>query len=602
MAILYPTYENLKGLKVPLSEGEMYMVDFLRENLDNEYELFVQPYINGDRPDLILLRKGGGVLIIEVKDWEILRNKSRIEPVLSQVLTYKYNLIDLHIPKLLEYKLKDKKYQRFINCLILFYKNNQITVDETIQYNKGIDIIGFDKLEKEYLQQILYKSRINIDQRLFSNELYLSFKESLNPAYHSKASGIEYNLTKKQAELSVSKPGEQKIKGVVGSGKTLVLARRAVEAHKRTNDNVLILTYNISLINYIHDRINNVREEFDWKYFHISNYHEFISAQMNNLGLKFEIPENFDNYSNKMKSDFFENYYDCMDLFKSTSTNIIKYKSIFIDEVQDYKTAWLRIIKEYFLEPGGEFVVFGDSKQDIYNRVSLINNKKSLQIPDSPGRWAELNKSFRLTPTITKFSEDYQKHYLSDEHSADEFDETDFQDSLYDTVHYKYFDNLDSEKVADFISTYSKAKRNDPNEVCILSLKLDTIREVDFHYRTITKEKTYIMSETKEYYDKLKNEIKTKNRLNWELEKIRKNKKFNFWLNSGLTKFSTVHSFKGWEIKNLFLIIEKDSNQETYKELIYTGFTRCVESLVIVNIGDKEFSEFIDNLDYVEYV
>jgi hypothetical protein len=85
-----------------------------------------------------------------------------------------------------------------------------------------------------------------------------------------------------------------------------------------------------------------------------------------------------------------------------------------------------------------------------------------------------------------------------------------------------------------------------------------------------------------------------------ELEKIRKNKKLHFWMNSGITKFSTVHSFKGWEIKTLFLIVQRDNLEATYKELIYTGFTRCRNNLVIIDINDTELSDFMDELQYVE--
>ena len=61
MAIIYPKYEIIKALKVPPTEGELRMIDFLLENLSDEYEIFFQPFLNGDCPDIILMRKGGGV-------------------------------------------------------------------------------------------------------------------------------------------------------------------------------------------------------------------------------------------------------------------------------------------------------------------------------------------------------------------------------------------------------------------------------------------------------------------------------------------------------------------------------------------------------------
>ena len=122
---------------------------------------------------------------------------------------------------------------------------------------------------------------------------------------------------KNRLELSTSKQGEQKIKGIVGAGKTLVLAKRAVNAHIRTGEKVLVLTYNISLKNYIHDKISSVREEFYWENFHILNYHDFFNSMMNNLGIEFDIPEDFDNWEHWQKEQFFnDKYYGNIDLFK----------------------------------------------------------------------------------------------------------------------------------------------------------------------------------------------------------------------------------------------------------------------------------------------
>ena len=63
----------------------------------------------------------------------------------------------------------------------------------------------------------------------------------------------------------------------------------------------------------------------------------------------------FDSYQNEA---FFDN-----------SKNHKKYSAIFVDEVQDYTTEWLRIVmRNFLLEPNGEFVVFGDPKQNLYQR------------------------------------------------------------------------------------------------------------------------------------------------------------------------------------------------------------------------------------------
>jgi hypothetical protein len=648
MAIIYPKYELIKELKVPPTEGELKMIDFLLENLSDEYEIYFQPFLNGDCPDIILMRKGGGVLIIEVKDWNlesyylddskkwfIKYNNALIKSPISQVLKYKENMYDLHINNLLELKIRNYKYWYIVNCALFFFKenNNDIrnfllspfklqeeflrsknTAKDDFQnlknseqnyltfLNNNIELIGNDNLNSKDLKDLLHRKWISRSSFFFSDELYYSFKRYMKPSFHSLDDGVNFKYTKKQLELSTSKQGEQKIKGIVGAGKTLVLAKRAVNAHKRTGEKILILTYNISLKNYIHDKISNVREEFYWQNFHILNYHDFFNSIMNNLGIEFDIPKDFDEWENKKKEQFFnDNYYGNIDLFKGYIDKIEKYYTILIDEVQDYRTIWLRLIKKYFLADNGEFVVFGDSKQDIYNRVSLVNNKKELVIPESPGRWAELNQSFRLTPTLSAFASAFQKIFLIDKHIPDEFENLDFQSSIFDKAHYKYFTTTDHGVIAHFISSYSKKIGSHPNDVCVLSLSIETIREIDFYFRKLTNEKSYIMSETKEFYEYLLEKANGQQKnIYKELEKIRKNKKLHFWMNSGITKFSTVHSFKGWEIKTLFLIVQRDNLEATYKELIYTGFTRCRNNLVIIDINDTELSDFMDELQYVE--
>ena len=41
------------------------------KKFDDDVEIFFQPFLNGDRPDIILLKRGIGATIIEVKDWDL---------------------------------------------------------------------------------------------------------------------------------------------------------------------------------------------------------------------------------------------------------------------------------------------------------------------------------------------------------------------------------------------------------------------------------------------------------------------------------------------------------------------------------------------------
>ena len=77
--------------------------------------------------------------------------------------------------------------------------------------------------------------------------------------------GRNLHLTKEQRDLAKSQSGvRQKNHGVAGSGKTQVLVCRAVNAQIRTGKRVLILTFNLTLINSLRKRMDEIPADFNW--------------------------------------------------------------------------------------------------------------------------------------------------------------------------------------------------------------------------------------------------------------------------------------------------------------------------------------------------
>ncbi|UUZ46654.1 NERD domain-containing protein [Massilia sp. B-10] len=60
----------LRGRQPP-TEGELYLLQYLHDHFDPDADVFFQPCFNGDRPDIVLVKKDIGVIIIEVKDWDL---------------------------------------------------------------------------------------------------------------------------------------------------------------------------------------------------------------------------------------------------------------------------------------------------------------------------------------------------------------------------------------------------------------------------------------------------------------------------------------------------------------------------------------------------
>lgn len=619
MAILSPTIEVIKRQKVQPTEGEWTLLNFLLDNLDNTYEIYFQPFLNGDNPDFAIMRKESGVLLIEVKDWNLQhyyvdettkwrlsKDDTFIKSPLQQVENYKDNLFKLHIEELFLKNIKNKNHWATVNCAVYFHNATEQQLTNFLlsdfqtdtkeksysYYRKFVSyfgLIGNNSLNKSNLDTLFSKFWLNRKSNYFDETLYNSFYRYLKAPVHQIEEGIKINYTKDQQELirSEIRP-RRKIKGVAGSGKTLVLAKRAVNAHIRTSSKVLILTFNLSLKNYIHDRVSDVREEFYWSNFYITNYHQFFKTQANNYNLEI--------HSLSAWQD--------IRFFEGVKNQIHKFDVVLIDEIQDYQQEWLDIIATYFMHDDTEWIVFGDDKQDIYQRKLVVRN--------IPGVWNKsLDNSFRFTGAIANIAIKFQKKFFDKIYELDDIKTMSQLDFETRTIEYHTFNTFTTQKL--FEAVYSVLEKNKihSSDAGILCSKVDILRAMDFSIRIIKNEKTATTFESQEEFDTIKNDETKKlidkgiaegdvkfninKAMHDKLEDIRKIKKNHFWMKTGTIKLSTIHSFKGWEIDTLFLFIANEEDEFTNAELVYTGLTRARKNLIVFNLGNKKFEDFFNS-------
>lgn len=530
MATLIPPIEKILLQKVKLEEGELHLLKFLDKELDDSFEVYFNPYMNGDRPDIVLMKKGQGILVIEVKDYHLSKyelddrknfvvkrtNAKTYKSPIYQVLKYKDNLFNLHIKTLLERKIVNIKNFNIISCVVYFHNAHsdeikQLLVEPFKQEKKyqsflkyNIDLLGRDNLNKADLTKLLRKNYLESERPsfLFTDDLYKSIKRFLKPPLHLRTDGEDIIYSKKQNNIIYeSNKKQQRIKGVVGSGKTTVLAARAVQAHKRSQGLVLILTYNITLKNFIKDKISKIREEFGWENFIILNYHLFINAELNNIGIPIIAPDNSDELKEDEKSDYFETkYYSNKFLFAENKEKLKKYGVILIDEIQDYKRPWMEIIKECFLEEGGEYVLFGDVKQNIYN-----NKTEGRDVSTNVKGVNELKKCYRSDFKIKDLAVTYQRDIFKDKYEIDNFNkksqnlEFNYERKLEGSINYIYLPKADSVSTL-YTIIHENAINKDipPNDITILGNSISLLRKFDSYYRYSTNERTNTMFETEE--------------------------------------------------------------------------------------------------------
>ena len=614
----YPIHDDYDPL-LAVQNGliSMGLNDFYRylgQKLNQTDHIYLKPIINGDTPDIIVLRPSTGIMIIKVfeddiNNYEFYKDENdRIdyssitdgtEVIISPfgvVRAYQQNLIQLHLEDMLGRTLANSSYWSIIRTVVYFSKNSALEVKQKVG-EKGTGyttILGNDVLN-DLNFDFFKETKFNYRSHYFDKSILDSFLRIISPKWHSYKQGKYINLTTVQKRLAKSEVlPRRKINGVAGSGKTQVLATRAVNAHLRTGDKVLVLTFNLSLVNYLKYRIGQVRADFSWDKFHIVNYHQLFISEANNHGLKMNL------------SSFEDAFF-----FNRVSDHIKKYSAILIDEVQDYKTPWLNILEKYFLQPGGEFVVFGDAKQNIYHRP--LDRNGQIRIGFIPGEWNNsLNTGFRFSnPQLTTLAMNFQRRFFSSLMT----DEIQREATLNFDTCVKYF-NVGKDINVDTLESNCRWVMQEyniePKDVVVLSQTCDILRDLDYSYRRNNNSQTMTTFESKEQYDQLKRvhnivdeQCPITYRFRDDVKQVRRNKKIHFSMDTHVMKLSTIHSYKGWESPTVILLLVPEQQgertqytirpEENSPELVYTAITRCKENLFIINCGNERYHEFFNN-------
>ena len=580
-----------------LSESLYHAYSALSAKLGKDDRIFLKPDINGETPDIVVVRPGKGILVLNVFDDNLNRclfdkgvfmvgGISAASP-LARAFSYRENIIEQHSTEILKKTVTDKSAWFIVRPAVWFSKGNRLQINALFAHllkpgrEKDNVISGVITMSAEDISAPNVWERLDMDRhrRSFTAEACSQFINVLKSQWHCYYEGDnEIHLTERQRQLSRSYTGRiVRVKGVAGSGKTQVLASTAVNCQLRTGRRILILTYNITLVNYIRYRIGRIPADFPWNKFIITNYHSFFTTQAKNQDLKLTLAS-----------------YDDPEFFAGVRDKLPKYSAILIDEAQDYKTEWFKNVFDNFLEEDGEVVIFGDEKQDVYRRGSFES------IPSIRGHvwgaWNKLRIGHRVNnQLIVDLATEFQRTYFNEVDETDGVRELSFGGGTsYCLLPYNTQPENQVSRIMDFI----RRSGVDLTNTVVLSQTTDVLRGIEYAYRKLTGINCMTTFETTEVYNAiLANNNKVINSKFYEdLEKIRTNKKAHFTMLADKIKMSTIYSYKGWEASCVILLILPDPGNtdapENRPELIYTAITRAKDTLFVINLGNGTYHNF----------
>ncbi len=298
-----PPINQLDKLRQPLTKGERLVFDFFHAHLSKEWEIYIQPHLNGLRPDFVLLNPNTGIAVFEIKDWDLDAMEYWVEgrlgesPIMlakregkrfsvqsqnpvEKVFRYKQELHELYCPRL-------EKNAGFavITAGIIFPYANDKRVNELLlpclqhrgmtKYPHYNPISGANSIQEGNIKKVFPESTRR-SSGYMSAEMAKDLKNWLVEPDFSASQRLPIELDNNQRSFVTSRTqvGYRRIKGPAGSGKSLILAARAAELLGEGKE-VLVVTFNITLLHYLMDvavrwpsASGKTRKDITWLNFH----------------------------------------------------------------------------------------------------------------------------------------------------------------------------------------------------------------------------------------------------------------------------------------------------------------------------------------------
>ena len=593
--VVDPPLEELEYLRQPLTEGERRVLDWFMDILPSQWEIYIQPHLNGLRPDFVLLHPQCGIAVYEVKDWNLesldyFVQDGRTGPKLmgrrdgktfslgsrdpvAAIDHYKREIYGLYAPSL----SAGGGYGAIVAGVIF---TNAATRDVQnllrplreakahAEYPHLYPIIGSDLVGEQgdrALRTVLNSAR-RIDPRM-SGRVAADLRHWLvEPSFtRDQRVPLVDLMTHKQRVLCLNKDRAhfRRIKGPAGSGKSLVLAGRAAELAKKGR-RVLVLTFNITLVNYLLDlavqyaQSGTVRGQIT-----ALNFHHWCKRIAH-------MADKSDEYDSHWR-DGAETDRDVDLGLEGIAANAVKWAAaldeqdrwdaVLVDEGQDFFPGWWDAVRAALTSDGsGEAMLVADAQQNIY----AVKPWTDVEMSGAGfrGPWAALESSYRMSPTLCRLASDFIDRFQPD---ADEHRPMPPQGELEYRTELRWIQVEQTEAVAatcvEAMLKILSLSDDDPVAVAELVCIVDR-EDVGLKVTQLLRDRRIHVIHTFGQGEAGKGK-----------EEDGRRKKLAFYRGDARVKITTIQSFKGWENRALVVQISNASDARGLA-LAYAGITR----------------------------
>ncbi len=602
--LIEPPIKEFQNLRQKLTRGEEMVFEMFHRNLSPDWEIYIQPHLNGLRPDFVLLNPNVGIAVFEVKDWNFdamhyfpkKTSKDRVElwaqkdgPEFSlerqnpfaAIARYKERIFNLYCPRLQQkagfaaitggviFPFADSKSVKIL-------QEKFLSVNEAKTASRYLPVSGSSEVLSNDLSG-LFPDHALTKSGLMYPALASDLRGWLVEPDFAKEQRKPLKLDSRQRELANSrtKSGYRRIKGPAGSGKSLVLAARAAHLISK-GKSVLIVTFNITLWHYLRDLVaRGAVRRGQMENVVFTHFHDWckdvcleadLRAAYDELFIELHRIEASSLPEKEKRKRISEVLGPIMNVKlpelaaqAASSPQATRHDAILIDEGQDFLPLWWSALRNC-LKHDGEMLLVADKTQDIYGTARSWTDD-AMTGAGFVGDWAKLEVSYRLPLEAQKAAQDFARKFLP----RDMIDLPEInQGSLPVEPCSLRWIQCDPEDAQKQCVDATLAMMRETGKGGLANADITFIcNDIDFGGKVVGELDTYSGIHTIHTFER--------NRL----EQTRR--KMAFYMGDARVKATTLHSFKGWEARLLVVHVGHAIGSDGLAS-IYAALTRLKRS------------------------
>lgn len=617
--LVEPPLEEFSNLRQELTQGERMVFDFFHRNLSPKWEIYVQPHLNGLRPDFVLLNPDIGIAVFEVKDWNLdamdyfpkrmSQNRTELwarkdgrefsherSNPFTAVARYKERIYSLYCPR-----LQQKAGFAAITGGVIFPfadgKRVRALQKEFLGESEGksadryLPVSGRDELTNNDIGGVFPDATLS-HSGIMRPALADDLRGWLVEPDFAREQRKPIKLDSKQRDLAETrtKSGYRRIKGPAGSGKSLVLAARAAHLLAEGKE-VLVVSYNITLWHYLRDLVvRNISRRGKMEGIVFANFHDWcrdvcidsdetreayyalfepvrpINSEIDRI-INQKLPKSREKELlkpllqklNGLLTPILNVKVPTLAAEAAKSPDTAKYDAILVDEGQDFLPLWWDALRNS-RKSNGEMLLVADTTQDIYGTARSWTDE-AMTGAGFTGEWARLEVSYRLPLDALKAAQDFATRFLPK-------DMVDLPDTVQGdlevepcSLRWIQCEPEDSErKCVDAVL----AMMRETGKAGLANADITFIcNDIDSGRKVVDELDTYSGVRTVHTFERSK------------LEQTRK--KMGFFMGDARVKATTLHSFKGWESRLLVVHVGHAIGSDGLAS-VYAALTRLKRS------------------------